>query len=251
MLETLRKKFGTYDKTCSVTKIYDGCVTFVRNEKYLPYLRFVKENIWVIAHPSFEKKIREYQSNGATAVNVHYSEWPEYEFTLYHNYLHKGKRQSAPCIGERCKIHPTAILDVDGVKVVNGPGREKVHFIHSGHILIGDDVHIGPYTVVHRGTMEMTNIQGGCKIGALNNIGHNCNIGTNSVVAAHVTFNGGVYTGSDCWFGSGSVIKHYTTIQDNVVIGHGAVVTKDIKESGIYVGNPAKFLKPVEEGWNF
>ena len=33
------------------------------------------------------------------------------------------------------------------------------------------------------------------------------------------------------------------TICDNVVIGAGAVVTKDITEPGFYVGNPAKKLK--------
>jgi acetyltransferase-like isoleucine patch superfamily enzyme len=32
-------------------------------------------------------------------------------------------------------------------------------------------------------------------------------------------------------------------ICDNVVIGAGAVVTKNITESGIYVGNPARLLR--------
>jgi acetyltransferase-like isoleucine patch superfamily enzyme len=33
------------------------------------------------------------------------------------------------------------------------------------------------------------------------------------------------------------------TICDNVVIGAGAVVTKNITEPGVYVGNPAKKIK--------
>jgi acetyltransferase-like isoleucine patch superfamily enzyme len=33
------------------------------------------------------------------------------------------------------------------------------------------------------------------------------------------------------------------TICDQVVIGAGAVVTKDITQSGIYVGNPARLLR--------
>jgi acetyltransferase-like isoleucine patch superfamily enzyme len=33
------------------------------------------------------------------------------------------------------------------------------------------------------------------------------------------------------------------TICDDAVIGAGAVVTKDIKEPGIYVGNPARLLR--------
>ena len=34
-------------------------------------------------------------------------------------------------------------------------------------------------------------------------------------------------------------------ICDNVVIGAGAVVTKNIVESGVYVGNPAKKMKEI------
>ena len=34
-------------------------------------------------------------------------------------------------------------------------------------------------------------------------------------------------------------------ICDNVVIGAGSVVTKDIKRSGVYVGNPARFLREI------
>ena len=33
------------------------------------------------------------------------------------------------------------------------------------------------------------------------------------------------------------------TICDKAVIGAGAVVTKDITESGVYVGNPARLLR--------
>jgi len=36
------------------------------------------------------------------------------------------------------------------------------------------------------------------------------------------------------------------TICDHVVIGAGAVVTKDISKPGIYAGNPAKFLRTID-----
>jgi acetyltransferase-like isoleucine patch superfamily enzyme len=35
------------------------------------------------------------------------------------------------------------------------------------------------------------------------------------------------------------------TICDKVVVGAGAVVTKDITQSGIYAGNPARLLRPL------
>lgn len=251
MLGTLRNKFVRYNDTCPITKLRDKCVTFIRGEKYIPYLRYAKEDVWVIAHPDWEKQLRKYQSDCCPTVNIYYSEWPEYEFTLYHNYLQTYAKPRKPFIGDYCNIHQTVVMDIDGLKVVHGPKGEKIQFIHSGYVMIGDYVDIGPYTVIHRGTMEGTSIARDCKIGALNNIGHNCYLGKGTVLAAGVVLNGGVYTGKNCWFGSRSVVKHHVTITDNVVIGMGAVVTKDIKESGIYVGNPAKYLKPVEEGWNF
>lgn len=251
MLETLLGRYETYNKTCPVNDIVDKSVTFIRDEKYIPLLRDIEEDIWIVAHTNMEAKIREYQEAYCPTVNVWYTDYPEYEFTLYHNHIYKNKRQSGVVVGNRCNIHSSVIMDVDGMKVVNTPDGDKIHFIHTGHVLIAEKVKIGPYTVIHRGTMGLTSIGTGCQIGSLNNIGHNCTVGTYNVFAAGVILNGGVSTGINCWFGSGSVVKHYTSICDNVVLGHGTVVTKDITESGIYVGNPARFLKPIEEGWNF
>jgi acetyltransferase-like isoleucine patch superfamily enzyme len=36
------------------------------------------------------------------------------------------------------------------------------------------------------------------------------------------------------------------SICDDVVVGAGSVVTKDITVSGVYAGNPAKFLRPFD-----
>ena len=117
--------------------------------------------------------------------------------------------------------------------------------------MIGDDVDIGPYTVIHRGTLDSTKILSGCKIGAQNNIGHNCLIDENTVLAVGVILNGGVQVGNNCWFGSGALVKNHVSICEGTVVGMGAVVIKDITEPGIYVGNPAKYIGPVTEGWNF
>ena len=48
--------------------------------------------------------------------------------------------------------------------------------------------------------------------------------------------------GNNVSIGSNSTILP-VTICDNVVIGAGSVVTKDIIESGVYAGNPAKLIR--------
>lgn len=53
----------------------------------------------------------------------------------------------------------------------------------------------------------------------------------------------GIIIGKNCYIGAGTKIASGVEICDNVVIGANSFVTKDIVESGIYVGTPAKFLK--------
>ena len=50
--------------------------------------------------------------------------------------------------------------------------------------------------------------------------------------------------GNNVSIGSNATILPVKICND-VIIGAGSVVTKNINKSGIYVGNPAKFLKSV------
>lgn len=56
-----------------------------------------------------------------------------------------------------------------------------------------------------------------------------------------------VHIGTNCWIGAGAVIMPGVTIGDNVVIGAGSIVTKDIPDNVVAVGNPCKVLRPVGE----
>ena len=47
--------------------------------------------------------------------------------------------------------------------------------------------------------------------------------------------------------GSGSTILSNVTIGENAIIGAGSVVTKDVPPNAIVAGNPAKFLRSVEQ----
>lgn len=47
--------------------------------------------------------------------------------------------------------------------------------------------------------------------------------------------------------GSGSTILSNVTIGENAIIGAGSVVTKDVPQNAIVAGNPAKFLRFVEQ----
>ena len=60
-------------------------------------------------------------------------------------------------------------------------------------------------------------------------------------------YNKDVYIGDNVWIGSNSVIVPGVTIGRNTVIGAGSVVTKDIPENVVAVGNPCRVMRKVSE----
>jgi sugar O-acyltransferase (sialic acid O-acetyltransferase NeuD family) len=71
-------------------------------------------------------------------------------------------------------------------------------------------------------------------------IDHECVIGDYTHIAPGAVLCGNVHVGENSFIGANSVIKQGVCISKNVIIGAGSVVLKDILESGIYAGNPAK-----------
>ncbi|MFC6180163.1 sugar O-acetyltransferase [Lactiplantibacillus daowaiensis] len=53
--------------------------------------------------------------------------------------------------------------------------------------------------------------------------------------------------GNDVWLGGNVVVNPGVTIGNNVVIGSGSVVTKDIPDNVVAVGNPCHVLRPITE----
>lgn len=60
-------------------------------------------------------------------------------------------------------------------------------------------------------------------------------------------YNAAVHIGRNCWIGAGAVILPGITIGDNVVVGAGSVVTKDLPDNVVAVGNPCRVLRPVSD----
>lgn len=56
-----------------------------------------------------------------------------------------------------------------------------------------------------------------------------------------------VTIGNSVWIGGNTVINPGVTIGNNVVIGSGSVVTKDIPDNVIAVGNPCRVLREITE----
>jgi acetyltransferase-like isoleucine patch superfamily enzyme len=120
---------------------------------------------------------------------------------------------------------------------------------------IGDQSFIGPFVEIQRGVSigYKCKIQSHSFICELVTIGNECFIG-HGVIFINDPFNIGRPANRDKSLWRETEIKDNVSIGnnatimpvkivDNVVIGAGAVVTKDIKKSGIYAGNPSRLIR--------
>lgn len=122
---------------------------------------------------------------------------------------------------------------------------------------IGDGCFIGPYVEVQRGVVvgARTKIQSHAFVCELVTIGEDCFIGHGVMFTNDLFLNGGPAQGDrSLWretsignrvsIGSNATILP-VRICDGAVIGAGAVVTRDIERPGVYVGSPARLLRPI------
>lgn len=122
---------------------------------------------------------------------------------------------------------------------------------------IGANVSIGPFVEIQKGVIigKETKIQSHSFICELVSIGENCFIG-HGVMFINDLFENGQAAGGDTSKWKSTNISNHVSIGsnatilpvkicENVVIGAGSVVTKDIKLSGIYAGNPAKLIRTL------
>jgi acetyltransferase-like isoleucine patch superfamily enzyme len=119
---------------------------------------------------------------------------------------------------------------------------------------VGDDCFIGPFTEIQKGVVvgARSRVQSHAFICELVTIGDDCFVG-HGVMFINDTFASGApargrrefwretVIGNRVSIGSNATILP-VRIADDVVIGAGSVVTKDITAAGSYAGNPARRL---------
>ena len=142
--------------------------------------------------------------------------------------------------------------------IVNVQFGENVKIVEPVNIYgcnIGNNCFIGPFVEIQKSVTigNGTKIQSHTFICELVNIGDHCFVGHGVMFINDLFSEGGpaggdqtkwkhTHIGNHVSIGSNATILP-VTICDNVVIGAGAVVTKNINEPGTYVGNPARKLK--------
>jgi UDP-3-O-[3-hydroxymyristoyl] glucosamine N-acyltransferase len=138
-------------------------------------------------------------------------------------------------IGERCLLHPGAVIGADGFGFAPDQGR-WVKIPQVGAVVIGDDVEIGANTTIDRGALDDTVVGEGCKIDNLVQVGHNVRIGSFSVIAGCVGIAGSARIGAGCRIGGAAGILGHLEIADGVEVSPFTLVTRSIREPGKVTG---------------
>lgn len=150
-------------------------------------------------------------------------------------------------IGKNVIIHSGVVLGADGFSHLRNKEGKLEKFPQLGKVIIEDDVEIGANTCVDRATMKDTIIGKGTRIDNLTHIGHNVKIGNDCFIVAQVFFGGSVIVGDRCWIAPCVCIRDGIRIGNDVLIGMGAVVTKDVEDNDVVIGVPAKSIKKIEK----
>jgi len=139
-------------------------------------------------------------------------------------------------LGERCIVHPGAVIGADGFGFAPDRGRwEKIEQL--GSVRIGNDVEIGANSCIDRGAVGDTVVGDGVKIDNLVQIGHNVRIGDHTAIAGCVGIAGSAVIGAHCMLGGGVGISGHVTIADRVVISGATQVSRSIAKAGMYSGS--------------
>lgn len=131
-------------------------------------------------------------------------------------------------IGDGCYIEPPLHSNWGGHHVHFGKNvyaNFNLTLVDDTHIYVGDYTMLGPNVVIATAGHPI--------LPELREQGYQ--------------YNAPVRIGKNCWLGAGVIVLPGITIGDNVVVGAGSVVTKDLPSGVVAVGNPCKILREIGE----
>jgi galactoside O-acetyltransferase len=130
--------------------------------------------------------------------------------------------------GENCYIQPPFYANWGGAHLHLGSSvyaNFNLTLVDDGQIFIGDKTMIGPnVTIATAGHPILPSLR-----------------------EKAFQYNKDVFIGRNVWIGAGAILLPGIRIGDNSVIGAGSVVTKNIPENVVAVGNPCRILRPIDE----
>jgi len=142
-------------------------------------------------------------------------------------------------IGDNCTLHSGVVVGSDGFGFVPNDENNYRKMPQVGNVIIENNVEIGSNTTIDRATMGSTIIHKGVKLDNLIQIGHNVEIGENTVIAAQSGVAGSTKIGANCMIGGQVGIVGHLTIGDGVKIAAQSGIGSDVEAGSTIQGSPA------------
>lgn len=132
------------------------------------------------------------------------------------------------------EIHPLACIGEAGMGFEWDNGW--LEFPQRGGVTLGNNIRVGAFTSIKKGTIEDTVIGDGTKIGSHCNIGHNTKIGRDCLITHRVSIAGSCEVGDRVVFWQCCKIAHKVKIGDGAIIAQGSNVLKDVPPNTLVKG---------------
>ena len=162
-------------------------------------------------------------------------------------------------IGKNCKIGSNVIIENalmgDNIIIKSGTligqtgfgfnfeKKKRIKFPHIGRVIIENDVLIGSFCTIDRGSLTDTVIGEFTSIDNQVQIAHNVKIGNFCMIAAQSGIAGSTVIGNNVQIGGQTGISGHLSIGNNVKIGGKSGVISDINDNQTVMGYPAKSIR--------
>ncbi len=133
-------------------------------------------------------------------------------------------------IGNECILHSGSVIGSDGFGFANTKDGKYIKIYQNGNVTIGNDVEIGANSTIDRAVFKSTIVENGVRIDNLVHIGHNCKIGTGSILVSQVGLSGSTILNPFVIMGGQSGTAGHLEIAAFTTIAARGGVTKTITE---------------------
>jgi UDP-3-O-[3-hydroxymyristoyl] glucosamine N-acyltransferase len=142
-------------------------------------------------------------------------------------------------LGARVVVGAGAVIGRPGFGWASGPGGEVRRIPQVGGVWVEDDVEIGPLATVDAGTLGATVLRRGVRLDAHVHVGHNVEMGNDTIVAAQSGFAGSVKIGAGVRIGGQAGFADHVRVGEGAQIAAKSGVIGDVPPRDVVAGYPA------------